>query len=160
MHQRNPHPPPLQGQYTLVSSVPIIRNYIDSICSIEAASFDPPWAKNDFINELEGGDSPCMILLNEGMLLGYLFSKKTLNEININKLCVRVECRSRGYGKLLLSNFIEHMRGHCSRMFLEVAHTNMPAVRLYAGNGFRVNRIRKAIYADGADSLEMVLDNG
>ena len=130
------------------------------MCAIEAASFNPPWSKNDFIDELEGGDSPCMILLNDGMPLGYLFSKKAVDEISINKLCIRADYRGRGYGKLLLSNFIEQMKGHYSKMFLEVASSNFPAVGLYTKIGFRVNRIRKGIYADGADALEMELDGG
>lgn len=145
---------------TFVSSVSIIKNYIDSIRAIETASFDPPWTTNDFINELEGGDSPSMILVNDEMLLGYLFSKKACDEITINKLCIHGEYRGRGYGKLLLCNFIENMRGRYSRMFLEVASTNTPAVRLYAENGFRVNRIREVIHAGGADAIEMVLDGG
>ncbi|MBN1578891.1 MAG: ribosomal protein S18-alanine N-acetyltransferase [Chitinispirillaceae bacterium] len=130
--------------------------HIDSICAIEAASFDPPWTRNDFINELGGGGSPSMILLNKGMLIGYLFSKKALDEITINKLCIHAEYRGRGYGNLLLYNFIEQMRGQFSRIFLEAACTNTTAIRLYTKNGFRVNRIRKAIYADGADAVEMV----
>ena len=101
-----------------------------------------------------------MILLNDGMPLGYLFSKKAVDEISINKLCIRADYRGRGYGKLLLSNFIEQMKGHYSKMFLEVASANFPAVGLYTKIGFRVNRIRKRICEDGADALEMELDGG
>ncbi len=157
MSSKNETSSPLPKNRTLVTSVSIIKKHIDAICDLETGSFDPPWNRSDFVNELESGDSHGMILLENDTLTGYLFAKKAVDEIHINKLCIHPGYRGRGNGKLLLSNFISRMEGRYSRMFLEVESTNAAAVRLYTGKGFRVNRIRKAIYASGADAIEMVL---
>ena len=158
MQKRNRHSPPLSGHCTFISNAPIIRTHIDSICGIETDAFDPPWKRDDFSVELERDDAHAVILLLNERLIGYLFARIALDEVHLNKLCIRAEYRGRGYGRLLLHGFLDRMKGRYARLFLEVERTNAPAVGLYAGTGFRINRIRKGVYASGADALEMVLD--
>ncbi len=144
---------------SVISTPHEILEYIDYICRIEKETFNPPWTKDDFLKELESLDSCSMVIMEEKeKILGYLFAKKAADEININKLCIHPDYRGLGYGKTLLGRFIGCIRGKCSRVFLEVAALNTPAIRLYKGAGFRINRTRKNLYADGSDGLEMVLD--
>lgn len=141
---------------TLVSNSTVIKTYLDSIYAIEQATFNPPWKKEDFAVELENSDSLVMVLLESGQLVGYLFSKKAIDEVQINKVCIHPDFRGRGYGKQLFGSFVSRMKLIGMKLFLEVECTNTAAVKLYERHGFVVSRIRKKIYADGADAFEMV----
>ena len=124
---------------------------------MEYRSFDPPWHKSDFTGELENPDARVLLLLENGQPRGYLCSRNTLDETHLNKICVHPDVRGRGYGKWLLHKLLEMNPGSPRKIFLEVARSNEPAIRLYSSSGFRVNRVRSKIYQNGDDALELVL---
>jgi ribosomal-protein-alanine N-acetyltransferase len=140
---------------TLISDSAMIKTCLDPICTIETATFDPPWKKEDFAAELECRDSVVVVLLENNRLLGYLFAKKVLDEVQINKVCIHPDFRGRGYGKKLFGGFVSRMKAAGMKLFLEVDSTNIAAVKLYKRFGFTTTRIRKKIYANGADAFEM-----
>jgi len=142
---------------TLISDSAVIKTYLDAIEEIEQITFDPPWKKEDFLTELGSSDSVVMAMLKSGRLIGYLFSKKAIDEVQINKVCIHLKFRGCGYGKLLFGSFVSRMKAAGMKLFLEVESTNTAAVRLYEGYGFKIGRIRKKIYANGADAFEMAL---
>ena len=68
--------------------------------------------------------------------------------------------RGRGFGKKLLQELLDRSRPECGQAFLEVDSTNVPAVNLYTRFGFGIIRIRRKIYTNGADALEMMYEFG
>lgn len=141
---------------TIVSDPTILQTCLDSICAIENSTFNRPWSRADFFQEINDVNSRILVLLNENQLRGYLFSRLAVDEISINKLCVHPDFRGRGFGKALLCELFDRNCKRCRSVFLEVDSQNIPAVSLYTGAGFSVIRVRKKIYANGADALEMV----
>lgn len=146
---------PLPENIIIVSDISIIAGSIDAIADIENRSFDPPWKKSDFLDELRSSDALMLLLFKSGLPKGYLCSRNILDETHINKMCIHPDVRGCGYGKLLLNKFIGSYAG---KIYLEVARSNITAIRLYDGAGFRINRVRKGIYENGDDAFEMILD--
>ena len=144
--------------FILLSGKEDSEKYFSTIVAIETAVFKPPWTENDFRAEINDSNSHSLLLVTSGLLAGYLFAKQAADEISLNKLCIHREYRERGWGKLLLRKFLGRHRNTSRRMFLEVATTNTPAIALYRSCGFVVVRVRKKIYASGADALEMVYE--
>ena len=139
----------------IVTDKAAVRRCLDAVCSIEAETFTPPWKAGDFNGELDDNASRVFLLTVENRVAGYLFAKQAADEVSINKLCVHKDFRGKGYGTMLIETLQERCRGTCSKMFLEVDSSNSPAVALYKSCGFTVSRVRKRIYANGADAFEM-----
>lgn len=147
-----------ENDIAVLSGKEDVTKHVTGIVAIEAATFNPPWTENDFQTEIDDNNSRFLLLVNNGLPVGYLFAKQVTDEICLNKLCVDREWRGRGWGNLLLRNCIERHRHASRRIYLEVATTNTSAVALYRGCGFVVGRVRKKIYASGADAFEMVYE--
>ena len=144
--------------HVLESDAAAISVHLNTIVTVENGTFNPPWKKEDFQACLESSTGQAMILLAKGRLAGYLFAQTVADETQINKICVSVEYRGKGFGEMLLRKFIARQNGDRHDYFLEVDSGNIPAVNLYRKTGFTVIRVRKAVYESGADALEMVLE--
>jgi ribosomal-protein-alanine N-acetyltransferase len=142
----------------IISGTPAVNEYLEAILELESASFSPPWKRADFLGELDQAGSIGMVLLSGERFAGYLFAQQVPGEAGINKICIHPSFRRRGYGRVLVTRMCETAEAGVRRIFLEVAAVNAAAIGLYTSCGFRVNRIRKKIYANGDDALEMVLD--
>lgn len=81
------------------------------------------------------------------------------NSLHLLKVVSRSEQRRRGNAKRLLRNSISWMNTKgISKMFLEVATHNVPAINLYKGLGFKVLVEKKRFYSDGSNAFSMLLD--
>jgi [ribosomal protein S18]-alanine N-acetyltransferase len=142
----------------IVTEKTAVRRFLDAIRIIEEETFTPPWKAGDFSSELDDAASRVLLLIVEERVAGYLFAKQAADEISINKLCVHKDFRGKGFGTMLVRTLQELYRGICSKIFLEVDSSNTPAIALYRRCGFTVSRVRKQIYANGADAFEMYYD--
>jgi ribosomal-protein-alanine N-acetyltransferase len=69
------------------------------------------------------------------------------DELHINNLAVRPECRGAGVGRTLLESVFHHAVAlGARRATLEVRQSNAAARKLYERLGFSVAAIRKAYY--------------
>tara|TARA_R110000796_G_scaffold16484_5_gene51489 strand:- start:57476 stop:58042 length:567 start_codon:yes stop_codon:yes gene_type:complete len=94
--------------------------------------------------------------------LGFVLVQAVLDEAEINTIVVTPSARGLGVGKKLLSGVEERLRADdVTRMLLEVAIDNEPALRLYRGFGFAEIGRRKRYYdrRDGQKVDALVLEH-
>ncbi len=139
----------------IITEKAAVRRCLKTIYNIETETFTPPWKDSDFISELDDEASLVLLLVVEENVAGYLFAKQAADEVSVNKLCICKSFRGKGFGKRLVRTLQELCSGTCSKMFLEVDSSNRLAIALYRSCGFTVSRVRKQIYANGADAFEM-----
>jgi [ribosomal protein S18]-alanine N-acetyltransferase len=124
---------------------------LDTIVSIETASFTSPWTREMYAAELRNHAISHLYALRdtEGTMLGFCAFWLIFDEIHINNVAVLPACRGRGYGTALLVFVMnEGRRLGAHRATLEVRRSNLAAQRLYARLGFRVAGTRPGYYSN------------
>jgi ribosomal-protein-alanine N-acetyltransferase len=122
---------------------------LDGVMEIEEASFTNPWTRAMFERELQ----------NEGVARGYVLRTAdwavaafctawiVADELHINNVAVRPECRGVGAGLALLrAVFRDAVPAGARRATLEVRRSNRAALKLYDRLGFSVAAVRKDYY--------------
>lgn len=134
---------------------------LDSVLSIERASFPTPWSRGAFVYELKQNRAArCWVARIAGELVGYLCLWEVGPELHITNLAVHPAWRRRGVARTLLGEILADARQRrLTLAFLEVRPTNSEARALYERFGFQVIGQRKGYYADtGEDALIMEAD--
>ena len=134
---------------------------LDSVLSIERASFPTPWSRAAFVYELKQNRAArCWVARIAGELVGYLCLWEVGSELHITNLAVRPAWRRQGVARTLLGEILADARQRrLTLAFLEVRPTNWEAQALYERFGFQVIGQRKGYYADtGEDALIMQAD--
>ncbi len=81
-----------------------------------------------------------------GRLIGFVLSRRAVDEAEILTVAVASAARRRGAGKMLIQRHLQRLRDDgVARLFLEVADDNAAAIALYRGAGF-VEAGRRAGY--------------
>jgi [ribosomal protein S18]-alanine N-acetyltransferase len=124
---------------------------LDEVLAVEEASFTNPWTRQMFEWEL----------LNVGVSYGYVLRTPewhvaafctiwvVVDEVHINNVAVRPECRGAGVGRALLSFVLRLAAGlGARRATLEVRRSNAGALKLYDGLGFSIAGVRRNYYAN------------
>lgn len=120
---------------------------IEQVCQIEKESIDA-WSYNQFLQELRNSFSIFNIAEINGTVVGYIVAWIAADEIQINSIAVKSDCRKIGIGFKLLSGITESTSTRISLVFLEVRSRNVDAIRFYTDNGFTKTGIRKNYYPD------------
>ena len=120
---------------------------LESIESIEQASFSDPWSKADF---REVSRSPhCIFLAGEAgaEIVGYAIAMFVADESEILNIAVGQSHRGKGFGGALLDGILEQLRErNVESVFLEVRESNDRAKDLYHSRGFTAVSKRKKYY--------------
>jgi ribosomal-protein-alanine N-acetyltransferase len=124
---------------------------LDDVLAIEQASFTNPWTRQMFLWEFQ----------NAGVSYGYVLRTPewrvaafctvwiVLDEVHINNIAVRPECRGGGVGRALLEFVLRMGAGlGARRATLEVRRSNATAIKLYERLGFSVAGVRRNYYAN------------
>lgn len=135
---------------------------IDAILFIENISFQRPWGRVSFLNELALNGAVSLAARHKGSdgrvrIIAYIFFRLVVDEMHILKIAVSPEWRSRGVATLLMKKSLElaDERG-VSTVYLEVRPSNSAAVLLYRNMGFNVIAQRTNYYTEtGEDALVM-----
>jgi len=125
------------------------------ILSIENKVFNNPWSKEQLsweLNYQSVADNHVMIA--RGNMIGYLFSHVVDDDVQILNIAIDIPFQHRGYGKQLLSYFLDQFNEDIS-IHLEVRKSNFPAINLYLEFGFHETGTRKGYYSDGEDAIIM-----
>ena len=125
------------------------------ILSIENKVFNNPWSKEQLsweLNYQSVADNHVMIA--RGNMIGYLFSHVIDDDVQILNIAIDIPFQHRGYGKQLLSYFLDQFNEDSS-IHLEVRKSNFPAINLYLEFGFHETGTRKGYYSDGEDAIIM-----
>jgi [ribosomal protein S18]-alanine N-acetyltransferase len=124
---------------------------LDDVLAIEEASFTNPWTRQMFQWELQNvGVSYGFVLRTPGWpVAAFCTIWIVLDEIHINNIAVRPECRGGGVGRTLLEFVLRLGTGlGARRATLEVRRSNEVALKLYERMGFAVAGVRKNYYAN------------
>ncbi|MDA1183093.1 MAG: ribosomal protein S18-alanine N-acetyltransferase [Acidobacteria bacterium] len=137
---------------------------LDGVLEVEALSFNNPWTREMYTRELENR-SVCHILVartTEWTVAGFCSFWIVTDEMHINNVALRPECRGRGIGSALLRCAIDEAADlGARRTILEVRASNAPARRLYERLGFYVAGTRRNYYtAPVEDAVMLWRDSG
>jgi [ribosomal protein S18]-alanine N-acetyltransferase len=141
---------------------PLEESDLDEVLAVERASFTNPWSRQMFVWEMQNaGVSYAYVLRTpEWRVAGFCTLWLVLDEVHINNVAIRPECRGQGAGRLLLVHVLrEGAALGATRATLEVRRSNTAALKLYDGLGFRVGGTRRNYYTSPVeDALILWLD--
>ena len=142
---------------------PISEKLLESVWSIETASFSKPWSLPSFREEILAKDALNFVILDptpekDGSVIAYICLRLTDNEMSVLKIAVAPPWRGRGIGTWLLSRALGLALEKGARIsYLEVRPSNLAALALYRKLGFEVAGIRPRYYPETQeDALVMI----
>lgn len=127
---------------------------VDAIVEIANASFARPWSREMFVRELTHGSISRAYVLRtvDCPVAAFCTCWLVVDELHINTLAVRPECRRRGLARALLVHVLSEARARgAKRASLEVRRSNDAALKLYEGLGFSVESVRRNYYPEPPD---------
>ena len=131
----------------------MLNSDIPKVKQIELAAGLSPWPEPDYHLELERKDSICLVCESESPgpkgagIVGFLVSRFSSEEVQINNLAVAAEQRRRGAAESLLLRLKALCKGKpVSRIWLEVRQSNLAALGFYERMGFETAYRRKGFY--------------
>lgn len=135
---------------------PMTEADLESVLSIEQASFSHPWRYEHFLHELSSPHSFPLVAVTEGAVCGYVCLMSLFEEAQILDIVVAPHLRGLGIARTLLERAIAIAREkHAEIMMLEVRASNRAAIALYERFGFSRTGIRPKYYENAEDALLM-----
>lgn len=133
---------------------------IANVVEVEVKSFNIPWSKESFENELKNNLALYLVAKVDEKAVGYIGVWKIFDEGHITNVAVHPEFRGQGIGKALISELLYLCRKEGILSFtLEVRESNIVAQNLYKSFGFVEEGKRKGYYSDNnEDALIMWLN--
>lgn len=124
----------------------IERTDVDKLMPIELACHSHPWSEKTFLSCIGGryfgeklGDFLQVIEKDEscGQSIGFYIGEYVAGEATLMDICVIPTEQGKGYGKVLLNQFLAHAKKlGATKIFLEVRAKNIAAQMLYMNAGF------------------------
>jgi ribosomal-protein-alanine N-acetyltransferase len=134
---------------------------LDAIERIERASYPTPWSRSMFATELAKPSSLSLGAVDDAdRLMGYLVLSRYVDAWHVMNVAVAPESRRQGVATALLRRLLDDTRHDAQRGYtLEVRVSNVGAIALYEGFGFRTKGVRRGYYTDNReDALIMWRD--
>lgn len=131
---------------------------LDQVLEIEKDSFNDPWTRKYFEDELNNKELCALFVDKENdEIIAYGSEWYMFENCDIVNIAVKKEYRQKGYGQKMLDHLIKSAKEkECGFVHLEVRTNNNEALSLYKKNGFMITRIREKYYANGDDAYDMV----
>ena len=123
---------------------------LDGVMEVDKLSFSSPWTRPMYEAELDQTGVALVAVLRTPTIpiAGYCSFRVVVDELHINNVAVRPECRRRGFGRNLIRFALKEGRlRHAAHAFLDVRRSNEAARRLYRGLGFSEIAVRRGYYA-------------
>ena len=131
---------------------------LPAVLAIERRSFQTPWSLAMFVLELSKPSSICLATEDDQGIVGYLVCSRYGDVRHLMNVAVAPERRREGIASGLISRLFE-AAGEQARITLEVRKSNLGAIEMYEGFGFRPAGHRRRYYHDnGEDALIMWLE--
>jgi len=128
---------------------------LPSVIAIERRSFPTPWSLAMFVLELSKPSGICLAAEDETGLVGYLVCARYDRVWHLMNVAIAPEHRRHGVARALIERLFSEA-GSGARYTLEVRISNLPAIAMYEGFGFRSAGRRRHYYHDnGEDALIM-----
>ncbi len=120
------------------------------LAAIDADVSFNPWSEQQFAlvcGTTGGYRETALVVEEDDRLHGFVVFSQVLDEGSIHNIAVHPVHHRKGLGRLLLQAAVaELIRADARRCLLEVRRSNKAARRLYEGNGFALDGIRKNYY--------------
>jgi len=134
----------------------------EAITRLHAQGFYRGWPRADFLSYLADPERTPAYVACDGKrrIAGFAMLRVAADEAELMTIAVDPKWRGRGVGAALLNaGFADLMMSSATRMFLEVAADNVPALALYRRNGFSEIGRRDGYYArpDGEPATALVM---
>ncbi len=130
------------------------------VMEVEERAFEHPWSAELLRRELTHDWSTILIALDGETLAGFVIFWVVVDEIHVLNVAVDPIRRRHGVARALMGELLDRGRA-CGLAVatLEVRRSNLAAIALYEGLGFRHVGLRKGYYSEEhEDALVMVLD--
>ena len=136
---------------------PMRAKDLTGVLRIEQASFDEPWSRRLFLEEIAQRTTRVYRVAWEGRLIvGFGGIMLVSDEAHVNNIAVDPERLRQGIGRALLSDLTHRSLERGARhLTLEVRADNRPAQTLYQGFGFAPVGVRRRYYPGGEDAIVM-----
>ena len=136
---------------------PMSESDIDAVAALERDAHIAPWTPGNFRDALAAGYGMAVGVAG-GAIVVYGVLLFAPGEAQILNLTVAPEVRRLGLGRTLLKRFLADAKARGAlQCFLEVRVSNVPAVGLYAHEGFVAVARRIGYYPAGAGAREDAL---
>jgi ribosomal-protein-alanine N-acetyltransferase len=123
--------------------VGITSDDVKTLMTIELACHSHPWSEKTFSSCLGGRYFADMLGDNQNEVvkadtaIGFYVGEYVAGEATLMNVCVKPSEQGKGYGKLLLTQFLSQAKKRsATKIFLEVRAKNIAAQMLYMNAGF------------------------
>ena len=125
---------------------PMCESDIEEVLRIEYDVYSHPWSRGNFSDSLAAGYHGRVLRVG-GELLGYAVIMPVVDEAHLLNISVAARAQGRGYGAQLLADALAVARTlGATTLLLEVRPSNLRALALYQGFGFRQIGFRRGYY--------------
>ena len=125
---------------------------LTAIEAIEQRAYPTPWSRSMFASELAKPTSICLGAFEGEQLVGYMINSRYVDAWHVMNVAVDPGHRRRGIATTLLERLFELTRDDERRGYtLEVRVSNVGAIALYEGFGFRPKGVRRGYYTDNRE---------
>lgn len=146
-------PPDAKPQTLTVRRKPVLTlepatvEMADVLAGLHAACFEHGWDHKTFRDLLGMPGAEALIAVEEGTPVGFLLTRKAVDEAEIITIGTAPTMRRRGIGRRMLDHRLATLRAEGVRnLFMEVAQSNVAAQALYHSIGFKAVGRRQAYY--------------
>jgi ribosomal-protein-alanine N-acetyltransferase len=132
---------------------------LDGIAAVEAASFEAPWSRDVFAQELERPIARVIVADDgqDGSVIGFACWWFVVDEAHLLRIAVDPGARRCGVGARLLAAVLrDAAAGGCVRVELEVGRRNVAALTLYTAAGFIEVGVRRGYYEHPPDDAVLL----
>ena len=138
----------------VLREAPIVRpmqlSDVGDVMQIESEVYEFPWTAGNFRDSLNAGYS-CWVYEVADLLIGYGILMLAAGEAHLLNMSIAAQRQGQGRGRKLLGHFIQVAHDYNADMiFLEVRPSNLPALALYASEGFAEIALRRDYYPAAA----------
>ena len=107
------------------------------------------YSEKDFLYAISGKFDKAIVLIEREEIIAYGIFRLLGTEAELESIAVREAHRGKGYGRLLLKEFLRiGKKEGVGKVFLEVREGNLPGRGLYEAMGFQNFGRRKDYYRD------------
>ena len=132
---------------------------VSEIMELEIGSIVHPWERKAIESLITDENKKCLVAIADGKIASYVGAESVLDESNIGNIVTYKDFRGKGIGTVLFKELLAGLKADgIVKVFLEVEHDNVPALRLYEKLGFVKYGHRRDYYGAGKDAVLMSLD--
>jgi len=127
--------------------LPMSAGQLDLVMAVEAAAYEFPWTRGNFVDSLASGYQAQVLYAESGEMLGYYVAMPGVDEMHLLNLTVAPARQHQGHARFMLDDLVAACRRRGARqLWLEVRESNARARAIYLRRGFVQMGVRKGYY--------------